>query len=71
MGYAPRVLWTAFKTTAVIFVMCLLVPLVVWMGSGSPRQAWYAFREYMKIMVGAFVLIGGLALLATLVEFIG
>lgn len=38
------------KTVAVIAVMTLIIPLTVWAGSGSWRQALYAFKAYLKIM---------------------
>jgi hypothetical protein len=62
-------LWVAFKTLGAIFVMTLIVPLMVWGGSGSWRRAVSALRTYWMIMGGAF-LVGGLALLVTLLEFI-
>lgn len=63
-------LWTAFKTLGAIFVMTLIVPLMVWGGSGSWRRALGALRTYWLIMGGAFLLVGGLALLVSLLEFI-
>lgn len=64
-------IWTALKTAAIILCMCMLVPLVVLLGSGSWRQAWYALRQYLLIMGGMVALVGGFALLVTLVELMG
>lgn len=63
-------LWTAFKTLAGIFVMSLIVPLMVWGGSGSWRRAFGALRTWWLIVGGAFVVIGGLALLMVALEAI-
>jgi hypothetical protein len=45
---------------AALFIagMVLIVPLMVWGGTGDWRHAWYALKSYLKIM-GAIVLIGG------------
>lgn len=64
-------LWTAAKTLAAIFVMSLIVPLMVWGGSGSWRRALGALRTWWLIIGSAFVAVGALALLLTLAEFIG
>jgi hypothetical protein len=64
-------LWVAVKTLGAIFVMTLIIPLMVWGGSGSWRRAVHALRSYWLIMGGAFLLVGGLALVVTLMEFIG
>jgi hypothetical protein len=53
-------LWLAFKTLGAIFLMTLIIPLMVWGGSGSLRAAVRALREYWLIM-GALVAIGGAA----------
>ena len=45
-------------TVAGIGAMVMIVPLMVWGGTGDWRHAWYALRSYLKIM-GALVLIGG------------
>lgn len=63
-------LWTVFKTVGAIFVMTLIIPAMVWGGSGSFKRAMSALRTYWLIMGGAFLLVGGLALLVTLLEFI-
>ncbi len=62
---------TAAKTLAAIFVLSLIVPLMVWGGSGSWRRALHALRWYWLIMGGAALLVGGLALVVTAMEFIG
>lgn len=64
-------LWTAFKTLAAIFVMSLVIPLIVWGGSGSLKKALLALRTWWLIVGGAFMLVGTLALLMTLMERIG
>lgn len=64
-------LWTAFKTIGVIFVMSLVVPLMVWGGSGSWRRAIGALRTWWLIVGGAFLAVGALALVVLLLERIG
>ena len=47
----------------------LIIPLAVWGGSGSWRQALYAFKAYLKIMAcitGAGLLFAGAFWLAGL-----
>lgn len=61
----------AAKVLAAIFVMSLVVPLMVWGGSGSWRRAFGALRSWWLIMGGGFVAIGLVALLLTLVDAIG
>ena len=60
----------ALKTLGAVFVMTLIIPAMVWGGSGSRKRAVQALRTYWLIMGGAFLAIGGLALLVTLLEFI-
>lgn len=50
--------------------MTLIIPAMVWGGTGSWRRALGALRTYWLIMGGAFLLVGGLALLVTVLEFI-
>lgn len=50
--------------------MTLIIPAMVWGGSGSLKRAMQALRTYWLIMGCAFLAIGGLALLVTLLEFI-
>lgn len=61
----------AAKVVAAIFVMSLIVPLMVWGGSGSWRRAADALRTWWRIVGGAFVAVAVLALLIALAEFIG
>lgn len=63
-------LWTTAKTLGAIFLMTLIVPLMVWGGSGSWRRALHALRWYWLIVGGAALLVGGLALLVTVLELI-
>lgn len=37
-------------TVATVAGLFLLVPLIVWAGSGSWRHAWYALKQYLGIM---------------------
>ena len=62
---------TAAKVLAAIFVMSLIVPLMVWGGSGSWRRAFGALRTWWLIVGGAALVVGALALLMTALEFIG
>lgn len=62
---------TAAKVLAAIFVMSLIVPLMVWGGSGSWRRALGALRTWWLIVGGAFLAVGGLAVLVTMLEVIG
>lgn len=61
---------TALKTLGAVFVMTLIIPAMVWGGSGSLKRAVQALRTYWIIMGVAFLAVGGLALLVTLLEFI-
>jgi hypothetical protein len=61
----------AVKTLGAIVLMTLLVPLMVWGGSGNWRRALEAWRDWWTIMGGLCLLVGGAALLVTLVEYIG
>lgn len=60
----------AAKVLAAIFVMSLIVPLMVWGGSGSWRRAFGALRTWWLIVGGAAVAIGALAVVMALLEFI-
>ena len=64
-------LWAAVKTIGAIFVMTLIIPLMVWGGSGSFKQALRALREYWLIMGAMVVIVGGVALWAVVMEAIG
>lgn len=61
---------TALKTLGAVFVMTLIIPAMVWGGSGSFKRAVQALRTYWLIMGGAFLAVGGVALLVTLLELI-
>lgn len=56
---------------AAIFVMSLIVPLIVWGGSGNWRSAFEALRGWWLIVGTLFVIGGGAGLLAVLMETIG
>lgn len=45
-------------TVAGIAGLVLIVPLMVWGGTGDWRHALHALLSYLKIM-GAFVIVGG------------
>jgi len=64
-------LYLTAKTLAVIFVMSLIVPLIVWGGSGSLRRAFEALRGWWFIVGALFLIGGGAGLLAVLMEAIG
>ena len=64
-------LYTTAKTLAAIFVMSLIVPLIVWGGSGSLRRALEALRGWWLIVGALFAIGGGAGLLAVLMESIG
>lgn len=66
-----EVLYTTAKTLAAIFVMSLIVPLIVWGGSGSWRRALEALRGWWLIVGALFAIGGGAGLLAVLMEAIG
>lgn len=51
---------TFFKTVGVILVMFSIIPLTVWAGSGSWRNAMQAFKEYMFII--GLIVAGGVIL---------
>lgn len=50
--------------------MVAIVPLMVWGGTGDWRHALHALKEYASIIVGAFVLVGGFALIVSCTELI-
>jgi len=61
-------LWTALKLAAAITVMSMVIPLMIWGGSGSWRGALHAWASWAKIM-GAMVLIfGGFGLMMAISE---
>jgi hypothetical protein len=64
-------LWLAVKTLAAIFVMTLIIPLMVWGGSGSLRRAFRALREYWLIMGSLAAIVGAVALWAVVMDSIG
>lgn len=51
--------------------MSLIVPLIVWGGSGSWRRAFEALRGWWLIVGALFLVSGGAGLLAVLMESIG
>lgn len=51
---------TFLKTVGVILVMFSIIPLTVWAGSGSWRNAMQAFKEYMFII--GLIIAGGVIL---------
>lgn len=63
-------LWVTVKTIGAVVGMTLLIPLMVWGGTGNWRRALGALREYWLIMGTAVTVVGGLALLVLLLEFI-
>jgi hypothetical protein len=40
--------------------------VIVWAGTGSRAQAWYALKEYLLVM-GILCTVGGVAALVTLI----
>lgn len=64
-------LFTAAKTLAAIFVMSLIIPAMVWAGSGSLREAIKALRFWWYFMAALFLGVGALALVAVVMERIG
>ena len=48
--------------------MVAIIPLMVWGGSGDWRYALTALREYLQIMVGGALIVGGLAVVVILAE---
>lgn len=58
---------TFLKTVGVILVMFSIIPLTVWAGSGSWRNAMLAFKEYM-IIIGLIV---GAGIVLAVVIFVG
>lgn len=59
------------KLVGGIAAMVALVPLMVWAGSGSWRQAVTALREYLLILGVPALAIGALALAMVVMERIG
>jgi hypothetical protein len=59
------------KTLGAIVLMTLLVPLMVWGGSGNWRRALEAWRDWWLIMGGLCVVVIGAAGVVMLVEYIG
>lgn len=55
---------TFLKTIGVLLVMFSIIPLAVWAGSGSWRNAMQAFKEYMFI-IG--LMVGGGVILALII----
>ena len=56
-------------TAATIAAMVLIVPLMVWGGSGSLRHAWHALKQYlgaMGLIVGVGVVVAVIALASEL-----
>jgi len=41
---------TFLKTAAAIAAMIMIIPLAVWGGTGSLRQAWQGLKEYLVAM---------------------
>ncbi|MEL4181240.1 hypothetical protein [Roseateles sp. PN1] len=66
-----EILYTAVKTALAIFVMTLIVPLMVWGGSGSWRHALHALKWYWIIMGAMVLIVSTFAGFAVLMEFIG
>ena len=62
---------TFFKLCGIVFVLTLIVPLMVWGGSGSWRHGLHAWLSYLKIMGAMVALGGGFGLLQWLAERIG
>lgn len=57
---------TFLKTAGIIFGLSLIIPLMVWGGSGNWRGALYGWWQWAKIMIGFVVVGGGLGLLVWL-----
>lgn len=51
--------------------MSLIIPLMVWGGSGSFKRAFGALRTWWLIMGVLFAIVGGVALWAALMDRIG
>ncbi len=56
----------ALKIIGAVAGLFLLIPLCVWGGSGSLREAWYATKQFLLIIGGLFVLVGGLAFITSI-----
>ena len=54
-----------------VVAMIAIVPLMIWGGSGSWRDALRALREYLMVLGIFAALGGGTALIAIAAEFIG
>ena len=61
-------LWTALKVAAVIAVMSMIIPLMIWGGSGSWRGALHAWGAWAKIMGALTLVFGGLGLMVAISE---
>lgn len=61
-------LWTALKLAAAITVMSMVIPLMIWGGTGSWRAALHAWGSWAKIMGGAFLIFGGFGLIMAISE---
>jgi len=59
------------KALAAIFVMSLIIPLMVWGGTGSFKRAVEALRGWWLIMAGLFAFVGVFALWAIFMDRIG
>lgn len=62
---------TFLKTAAAVLALFSLIPLFVWLGSGSWRQAREATRDFLLIMGGLAVAGAGTGLLMHLLQAIG
>jgi len=65
-----EILYTVLKTLAAIGVMTLIVPLMVWAGTGSFQTATRALREYWLIMGAMVAIVCGVGCLAALADLI-
>jgi hypothetical protein len=52
----------------VIAAMVAIIPLMVWGGSGDWRYALTALWEYVQIMGGMVLIVGGLAVVVSIAE---
>lgn len=41
---------TLFKTVLAVAGLFLIVPLAVWAGTGKPRHAWFALKQFLQVM---------------------
>ena len=64
-------LYTAARTLLAIFVMTLIIPAMVWGGSGSWRHALHALKWYWIIMGSMVLIVGTFAAFAVFAEYIG